>query len=953
MIQFVWQKLLHKKWLNISTLLGIILLISVVAGSMLYKGAALNRLLQNKFDDYIGEQNAYPAVVKTEYLMEYQNGEDAIEAATQICEKVRTKIQESVPIQTEEEIMFLSSDSMFAVPQYRNDSVTQDRFMMVGTLEKMEYHVAMLKGEIFSEEADEEGIYDCIINENMVYTYNLTVGEVISFPKTEMKNGEELKVRVAGIFKESDSHDSYWVRFPNSYEKMLFVSEQALNEIMQNRASETANMTLLYDVLFHYEEMNYKQVQSVLEGGQALISDAPVVKMQIASDFVGILEGYAEAQKQVESVMQTLQIPLLVLLLVFLYMVSTNIFEMEKNEIAMLKSRGVSNKQIVGSYLLQAIFLTGAGSIIGVPLGWLFAVLLGNADAFMEFSSGRLRDGMMMPDVEFLVSVLVAGLAAILFMTIPALRYTALSVVEVKHKRGTAEKPFWQKYYLDVVILGFALYIRYSMMKQQDILAQQILRGESVDPILFLSSVLFILGCGMVFFRVLQAIIRLVYKMGKRRWKPASYVSFLQIIRNAKKMNFISIFLILTIAMGIFYANTARSMNTNMEERIRYDNGAGLVSTESWKNNLAFAKKNKKVVTYEEPNYLIYEELLKQGTESESSSIRGMTRVIQNNNTKLYYGNYAFEGVQLMGIHTKEFGETAWMKDNVLDKHWYYYLNEISQEPTGVLVSSNFRDKQGAQIGDTIKYAIYDELGNSRALATATICGFVDAWPNYSPYCGEETAEGSISYRDNYLIVANYSTVTSTFGMIPYEIWYEADANAEVIREFAEEKGIELVDVTSVRDDILRNKSDAQIQATNGLLTISFLVILILCAVGFLIYWVMEIRKRELMLGIYRAMGMSMKEVKFMLVHEQILASLTAVAAGIVVGFITSYLYIPLIMTVYLPKKHALDFAVVSIPVDMIRIALVVAVMIGVCFAVLARVVSGMKVAQALKLGED
>ena len=96
-----------------------------------------------------------------------------------------------------------------------------------------------------------------------------------------------------------------------------------------------------------------------------------------------------------------------------------------------------------------------------------------------------------------------------------------------------------------------------------------------------------------------------------------------------------------------------------------------------------------------------------------------------------------------------------------------------------------------------------------------------------------------------------------------------------------------------------------------------------------------------------------MKEVKFMLVHEQILASLTAVAAGIVVGFITSYLYIPLIMTVYLPKKHALDFAVVSIPVDMIRIALVVAVMIGVCFAVLARVVSGMKVAQALKLGED
>ncbi len=944
MIRFVWQKLIHKKWLNMCTFLGIVLLVSVAAGNVLYQGAALNKLLQNKFDSYIGENNTYPALVEAVYPFAYTDREEtAVAQAKTVCGTVSAAIEDKLPVKERENVMLFTSDSLLGVPSYQSDDSKQDYFFIPSYMDNMEEHTKILKGEPFAEAADEEGIYECIVNESMVFSYNLSVGEMITFPKTQMKDGKELKIRIAGIFKENDSHDSYWVRFPGSYENNLFISQAALDEIMGRRDADTVNMSLIYDVLLDYESMSFKQADETIAGLADITANPPAVKMTVNSGLGELLGSYMDAQNQVKATMRTLQIPLLVLLMVFLYMVSSHVFEMEQNEIAMLKSRGVGNGQILGIYFAQSFLLAIAGAVFGVLLGWVFASLLGSANAFMEFVGGRRMR--IAPDIGLPVSVLAAILAAVMFMTLPVLRYTALSVVEIKNKKNMAEKSFWERYYLDVAMLVLSLYIRYSLLNQQESLAQQIIRGESMDPVLFLSSGIFMLGCGMVFLRLLKLVIKVVYRIGRKRWKPAVYVSFLQIIRTGKKQNFISVFLILTIAMGIFYANTARTMNTSIEERIRYDTGADIVSSEQWKNNLPFAKKNKKPVTYEEPNFLRYEELSRQ--------VQSMTRVIRDTGVRMYYGDKVFEKNTLMAIHTKEFGETAWMKENALDKHWYYYLNDISQAADGVLVSSNFRDKMGAQIGDSIKYTLFDELGNARALATATVYGFVDIWPGYSPYREERTADGSIIYADNYLIVANYSQVVSIFGATPYEVWVKADRGTELIKDLAEEKGMELTNIVGVKDELIRSKNDASIQVTNGLLTISFLIILILCTVGFLIHWILVIKKRELMFGIYRAMGLSMGEVKYMLVHEQIFSSMTAIATGAFVGFFASYLYIPLLMIAYLPKKHALAFEVVSAPLDMIRIGGVLAVMLTICFLILAKVVAGMKIAQALKLGED
>ena len=140
---------------------------------------------------------------------------------------------------------------------------------------------------------------------------------------------------------------------------------------------------------------------------------------------------------------------------------------------------------------------------------------------------------------------------------------------------------------------------------------------------------------------------------------------------------------------------------------------------------------------------------------------------------------------------------------------------------------------------------------------------------------------------------------------------------------------------------------------TNGLFSLSFIVAVVLCLVGFLIYWITSIKQRELLFGIYRAMGMSMKEINKMLINEQIFSSVLASLAGYGVGALTTMLFVKLIAIVYLPETHNIPISLAVNPMDIIKLTAVVIVMFIACFIVIRTILKKMNITQALKLGED
>ena len=292
-------------------------------------------------------------------------------------------------------------------------------------------------------------------------------------------------------------------------------------------------------------------------------------------------------QKSITTLL-VLQVPVLVLLCAFIFMISGQMLDLEQNEIALLKSRGSSKRQIITIYFLQSVILTGVSIVLGIPLGMFMCAVLGSANGFLEFVNRSSLN--IMPDIQVLLYAFGAGAVSILVMVLPVLIDSNVSIVNIKHKKNKRSKPLWQKVYLDIIMLAASLYGLYTLNERKETLMANMLSGKQIDPMLCLCASLFIISGGIVSLRIQPVLVKLVYMIGQRRWKPAMFASFLQILRNGSRQKFMMVFLILTVALGIYNATFARTILSNANDSIDYANGADIVLKEVWQDNSAYIK---------------------------------------------------------------------------------------------------------------------------------------------------------------------------------------------------------------------------------------------------------------------------------------------------------------------------------------------------------------------------
>jgi putative ABC transport system permease protein len=90
-----------------------------------------------------------------------------------------------------------------------------------------------------------------------------------------------------------------------------------------------------------------------------------------------------------------------------------------------------------------------------------------------------------------------------------------------------------------------------------------------------------------------------------------------------------------------------------------------------------------------------------------------------------------------------------------------------------------------------------------------------------------------------------------------------------------------------------------------------------------------------------------------LLLNEQVLISGVSVALGSITGYIASELYVPLIQLGYASSVNTLPLKVIAEGSDYVRLFFIIGFMFVVCMVILGVIISKIKIAQALKLGED
>lgn len=955
----IFRKMLKNKWLELSLLFGLVLSVALVSSMPIYTEAILQRMLVKELENYQISTGAYPLTHRTGLYLTgetpQENGASA-RSVDQFMQSMGGRFNLPVVAYVKER----GTDTFSFVPKdpERVDA-TVKRNVDIVALSDFEEHVTLVDGVMPAKEPV-GGVFEVLVIESALTQLRMVLGNEFVIEDERVQN--PITVKPVGVINTKDEHDLYWNTPLESYGRSFIMNYETFEKYITSGSDITVRAGFWYFAL-EYSRMNMASINSFIRTHQQIeghiVNTFP--SQAIKAPALGVISKYLDRQEQLRVMLWSLNVPVMIMLGFYLFMVSNLIVERQKTEIAVLRSRGASRLQILLSYVIEGVMLGAIAYAIGPYAGMALTNMLGASNGFLEFVQ---RSALI---VELNATAYKYAFYAVVFsliMTlIPAFLATRTSIVGHKQQMARMSKmSFTHKYFIDIALLGVSIYGLQSFKRRMSDLQSLGLDSANfkVDPLLFLVPALFTLGLGLLLLRVYPLFIRLVYWLGRKLWPPSLYSTLIQVGRSSNQYNFLMVFLMITLATGLFSASAARTMNSNTLEKVRYKNGTDVILNVRWENDAPppmmgggdeFAEEEPapssapivfgpKRIQYTEPPFQVFSEL---------PGVASAAKVFVKDDATVQIGKTTSK-IKLMGVDTDDFGRTAYLKDRLLEHHFYDYLNLISAEPSAVLVSRTMAEQLGVREGDSINVG-----WNGVNSKPFTVYGIIDYWPTFNPN-PQQSATANKTPDLPKLVVGHLSYIQSAIALEPYQVWVDLVDEPDAKQAFNDALNAKEIPIESFVDtgyELTQAKNDPFQMAINGVMTLGFLISVVISFFGFLLYWVLSLNGRVLQYGILRAMGISFMQLIGMLVTEQVLTSGAAFLLGAGIGNVTSLLFVPLFQLSFNSTTQVPPFQVMFDATDSIRLYIIVTGMILIGLGILGYLLSRIKIHQAVKLGED
>lgn len=956
LVRFLFRKMWNTRWLTLSTLIGLIVAVSFTVSIPMYSDGALKRVVAKTLQ----EQSA--GLPAGSLLMTYQasGGEKTDQAGLKAVDQY---ISQNVPAQIgfphKAYVNTRSIRGTEVVPEDPSKvDASRTRSMTLASMSGLKDQIEITKGNMYGDKRS-DGVVEVMMLEEGMYQNDLHVGDILDYP---VYSGLDitLRVQIVGSFKPKKETDPYWVQGFEGMANSLYTSETVFNDSLLKEQNIPLNNATWY-YAFDLSEIKTSQItalSSVLDRLNVELYQK-LKNTKVTISFGELLNSFRTQSLQLQTMLFTLAAPMIAMVFYYIVMNARQALDKQQSDIAVLRSRGASTKQIIMIYLLESIILGVVSMIAGPLLGWFMSKSIGSANGFLEFV-----DRKSIP-VGFNTDALLLGagavIIAILSTLIPAITYARSSIVNAKRKQARSDRrPFWQRWFVDVVLLGVAGYGYYLFNERQMLTFSTGLTTDQlqVQPFLFFVPAIAIFAIGLFFLRIFPWLLRFIGWIGKK-WLPVPYyLSLTQLSRSSLSYYPLMILLVLTLGLGVYNASAARTIDLNSTERTLYKYGTDVVVETQWSGTPEITpgkgpsgggqqgggapggggpsgpgggggsgqqNKNAKII-YSEPPFEIFRTL---------PGVDHAARVLQTKGNIVVSGQSAGQG-QIMGIDNVDFSKVAWFRNDLFPAHPFRYLNLLGQYEAAALIPSSLAEKYKLKPGDTFTVSINDQT------IDFAVYGIIPYWPNLYP---DQTP----------FVVANLDYIYDQLPMMPYEVWLKMKPGAKVAPIYSKlaERDIEVAKIKDVRTELVTQSKLPTRGGVFGILSMGFLVSVMVSLIGYILFWFFNLSGRVVQFGILRAMGLSRRQLTIMLLAEQILTAGLSIGLGIGIGKLVGRLYLPFLQTAENVTSQVPPFRIVFDSKDTQQLYLVVAVMLLMGAGLLLWQIRRLKVHQAVKLGEE
>lgn len=780
-------------------------------------------------------------------------------------------------------------------------------------LDGLDQHVDVLEGRLPAPGQ----VAEAAISTEMLDELGLTMGEQVAIVVPQSSGNARTDVRIVGRWAPRDQSEPYWFNQPSYYRNALIVTESVLDEFV-NRFPRAARE---YAWFYTFDPMALRasDAERVTTGLAELraAGDQALRGLRLDVSPEDLLAGYRQRIFFLEVLLFVLSAPMLTIALLFITSTASTLVDRQQGEIAVLKSRGATSRQIVAMYGVE----WGLLGLLATPLGLILAVLLtlaiGQTDAFLSFGGQMPLPVQVTP--QAIVYAIVAALLGASAALLPAIGAAQHSIVTHLREAARSLGPgFVQRYYLDLLPLPAAAYAYYLLLQRRSVLPVGKAGDAFSDPLLLLAPAMAIIACALLYARLFPLVAAILHRLAAPFPGAVFLIAARQMARQPRGYAGLVLLLTLTMALGGFSAIIAATLDHNYDDAAAYRAGADLRLGETGAYD-------------QESDTWTF---LPVGEHLDVPGVQAAARVLRTTGSARLGAQS--ETLTVLAVDAAQFAQVAHWRPDYADSPLSTLMTNLGHDYRGVLVDRRLLQAHALQPGDQIA------LSFQQGSVDFAVTGVVDLFPTLFP-------------DDGRFVVVNLDYLFDYLGAQPHDVWLRLAPNVDAANVVAQlkERGIPIVRQEELRPALAEQKRDPTRLGALGVLSISFVIASLLTLLSLLLHSYVGFRRRLQQLGVLRAIGLSARQLSALFLAEQALLLALGVGGGAALGWAVGVVYAPFLQIRVTQHAGVPPFAVVvdwpSLAVQYLILIVFLALALPVNLWLLRRVA----VHEAIKFGEE
>ena len=678
--KFVIKRSLSHARLLVSVVIGVLLAAAILSGTVIYFNSLKEIALDASLDTMSG--NDLDIVTKT------VRGPTTVVEYEKVSNLIIGEATRNIGWFSKNLISGGSSATFFLTEPGKEDQAGKDNarayFLFSSDLNE---HAGLIDGgripDNSNNQLDQNStlVIEALISEEAAWESGIEIGDTLSVVPFWSDELDRANVVVTGVLRKLNSDTNFWylnelvfsANTGDSFRTVPFyVSEDTYFQVL---GKSFANMDTNYGWMFDVQK-DLISADKAQDGIRSIELLESAVRAQLPNyrQFTSLDELLVDYEKRLffsKLPMFVLLVLVAVVVLYYIVTLSGLLIERQKGEIALLRSRGAGFWHLISIFTVEGLTISGLSIVLGPLMAAGAIKLAGSTPIFAELLGGTGLDVKLSGAAYALGAV--GGVFSFCALMIPAIQASRISVTAYRRESARPSGlPFFQKYYIDVLLLILLVVLFRQLTEQGSLFASQAFGKTTANYLLLAVPAITLLGFALVLLRLFPVALNLASRVLSKVLPVGPTLGLWQMARNPAYYARLSLLLILTAGLGIFAASFGGTLDRSFKERVLYSTGSEIRIDGISMDATGFSR----------PLQSSYEQI--DGVSAASSVYRGWA---------YDYTDLTSDKIQILAINPSNFGDVGWFRDDFLSKNKTDVLAslESDQITEGILIPENAR----------------------------------------------------------------------------------------------------------------------------------------------------------------------------------------------------------------------------------------------------------------------